>query len=506
MPRAVSPFSYHCRNYCIRPTLSELSVIVTIFFSVQYLTSLVKYKCQTVHYKTTASSTAPPTSNPIIMNTNTTYMDDMFPSAKSRTEKRKDYLSWDEYFMSIALLSAKRSKDPKTQIGACIVNPENRVVGIGYNGFPLGCSDEYLPWGNYANVSSISQQDSDYFLNTKQAYMCHAEMNAILNAITSDLKGCKMYVLIFPCNDAAKMIIQAGISEVVYLEDFEPKKRYIASQIMFEMANVKVTQFSCGDESRKQVTLKFPVGDEENKKYSCSNNETELKKEIDRENVRELLMKVSDFDIDSDLMKKDFQKKNSEYLSWDDYFLAIAYLSAQRSKDPSTQVGACIVNPEKRIVGIGYNGFPKGCSDDKLPWSRIALSSSSEKNCIPVSTPEKIHKERKLSSPKIDLDTKYPYVCHAEVNAILNKCSSNLKGATLYVALFPCNNCAKMIIQAGIREVVYFDDKYHNFDSCRASRILFAMAGVKTRYHSPSVQQITLNFMKQENPKLFDKL
>ena len=106
--------------------------------------------------------------------------------------------------------------------------------------------------------------------------------------------------------------------------------------------------------------------------------------------------------------------KREDYLSWDDYFMAVAFLSAQRSKDPSTQVGACIVNKDKRIVGIGYNGFPRGCSDDVLPWAR---------------TPE---------NGEGELGTKYPYVTHAEVNAILNKCSADVSGATIYVALFPC--------------------------------------------------------------------
>ncbi|XP_045444936.1 deoxycytidylate deaminase isoform X2 [Pipistrellus kuhlii] len=113
-------------------------------------------------------------------------------------------------------------------------------------------------------------------------------------------------------------------------------------------------------------------------------------------------------------------KKREDYLEWPEYFMAVAFLSAQRSKDPNSQVGACIVNAENKIVGIGYNGMPNGCSDDLLPWRRTA--------------------ERKL-------DTKYPYVCHAELNAIMNKNSADVKGCTIYVALFPCNECAKLIIQ-----------------------------------------------------------
>uniref|UniRef100_A0A3B3TSI0 dCMP deaminase n=1 Tax=Poecilia latipinna TaxID=48699 RepID=A0A3B3TSI0_9TELE len=115
-------------------------------------------------------------------------------------------------------------------------------------------------------------------------------------------------------------------------------------------------------------------------------------------------------------------RKRDDYLEWPEYFMAVAFLSAQRSKDPSSQVGACIVNQENKIVGIGYNGMPNGCDDDLLPWSRSADDR---------------------------LNTKYPYVCHAELNAIMNKNSADVKGCTMYVALFPCNECAKLIIQAG---------------------------------------------------------
>lgn len=167
--------------------------------------------------------------------------------------------------------------------------------------------------------------------------------------------------------------------------------------------------------------------------------------------------------------------KRQNVISWDDYFMAVSFLSAMRSKDPSTQVGACIVNDEKRIVGIGYNGFPKGCSDDDLPWNREGDS---------------------------ELDTKYPYVCHAEVNAILNKNSAEVKHCTMYVALFPCNECAKVIIQSGIAEVVYMSDKYAARPSMIASRRMFDMAKVRLRQFVPSLQgPITVDFAACELPK-----
>jgi len=143
--------------------------------------------------------------------------------------------------------------------------------------------------------------------------------------------------------------------------------------------------------------------------------------------------------------------KRDDYISWDEYFMAVAVLSSMRSKDPNTQVGACIVNKDKKIVGTGYNGFPIGCSDDSLPWDRSGNT----------------------------LDTKYPYVCHAELNAILNSISRDLSGCTLYVALFPCNECAKAIIQSGIRKIVYKENKYPDSDSVRASMRMLDAAGVE---------------------------
>ncbi|KAI0215052.1 Deoxycytidylate deaminase [Lamellibrachia satsuma] len=163
----------------------------------------------------------------------------------------------------------------------------------------------------------------------------------------------------------------------------------------------------------------------------------------------------------------DLSKKRHDYLEWPEYFMAIAFLSAQRSKDPISQVGACIVNGEKKIVGIGYNGMPIGCSDDDLPWQRTAEDK---------------------------LDTKYPYVCHAELNAILNKNAADVKNCIIYVALFPCNECAKLIIQSGIRKVVYMSDKYHDKPEMVASRRLLRMAGIEFEQFKPKRKQIVIDF------------
>ena len=157
--------------------------------------------------------------------------------------------------------------------------------------------------------------------------------------------------------------------------------------------------------------------------------------------------------------------KREGYLCWDDYFMSVALLSGKRSKDPNTQVGACIVNKNNVIESLGYNGLPKGCSDDEFPWE----------------------KEGEM------LNTKYPFVVHAELNAILNAKGKDLSGCKIYVALFPCNECAKAIIQSGISEVVYLSDKYSNTDSVKASKMMFKCAGVELRQLVPSYKEINLS-------------
>lgn len=144
-------------------------------------------------------------------------------------KKRQDYISWDEYFMGVALLSAKRSKDPSTQVGACIVNDKNKIVGAGYNGLPIGCNDDEFPWDKQGD-----------FLNTKYPYICHAELNAILNNIGMDLRGCKIYTALFPCNECSKAIIQSGITEVIYLSDkYAGTDTAKASKVMLDTACVR---------------------------------------------------------------------------------------------------------------------------------------------------------------------------------------------------------------------------------------------------------------------------
>ncbi len=147
-------------------------------------------------------------------------------------------------------------------------------------------------------------------------------------------------------------------------------------------------------------------------------------------------------------------EEDQNHISWDEYFMGIALLSAQRSKDPSSKVGAAIIR-DKRVLSLGYNGMPRGCDDEKMPWGK---------------------------SEKDPLKTKYPYVVHAELNAILNA-NKDITGSTLYVTMFPCNECAKAVIQSGIKEVIYLENKHEGEDSVLASRKLLETAGVKVVHY-----------------------
>ena len=156
--------------------------------------------------------------------------------------------------------------------------------------------------------------------------------------------------------------------------------------------------------------------------------------------------------------------KRSDYISWDEYFMGVAILAAQRSKDPNTQVGACIVSNDNKILSIGYNGMPLNCSDDAFSWDR-----------------------------DVTQDNKYFYTVHSELNAILNYRGGSLEGSKIYVTLFPCNECAKAIIQSGMKEVIYMQDKYAGSDTTKASKKMFDMAGVKYRQFVPKGQTIEVD-------------
>ena len=151
--------------------------------------------------------------------------------------KRQDYLSWDEYFMGLSILSSLRSKDPSTQVGACIVDKDNKIVSVGYNGAPIGYDDD----------KNMTWERNGEFLDTKYPYVCHSELNAILNSRTP-VKDCKIYVTLFPCNECAKVIIQSGIKEVIYLSDkYNQTKENIAAKKMFDVCGIKYTEYKLKD-------------------------------------------------------------------------------------------------------------------------------------------------------------------------------------------------------------------------------------------------------------------
>ncbi|MCQ2486878.1 MAG: dCMP deaminase family protein [Clostridia bacterium] len=162
--------------------------------------------------------------------------------------------------------------------------------------------------------------------------------------------------------------------------------------------------------------------------------------------------------------------KRSDYISWDEYFMGVAILASMRSKDPNTQVGACIVSENNKILSVGYNGFPIGCDDDEFPWEREGET----------------------------LDTKYAFVCHAELNAILNARGADLTGSKIYVALFPCNECAKAIIQSGIKEVIYISDKYDGTENNVASKKMLTAAGVKFTKLDGLRDNLVINFSEED--------
>lgn len=153
------------------------------------------------------------------------------------------------------------------------------------------------------------------------------------------------------------------------------------------------------------------------------------------------------------------------HITWDEYFMGIAILSSKRSKDPNTKVGACIVNDAHRIISVGYNGMPNGCDDSLFPWDK---------------------REGNLE------ETKYAYVCHSELNAILNS-QTNVRDCTLYVTLFPCNECAKVIIQSGIKKIIYLDDKYSGTPGDIASKKMLDTAGIKYEKYKKGEKEISIN-------------
>ena len=288
-------------------------------------------------------------------------------------KKRNDYISWDEYFMAVASLSSHRSKDPHEPTGACLVDGSNRIIGIGYNGFPQHCSDDCLPW-NEPRASEKQGEESPApipWLHTQSPFVVPAEINAILNKCSADVQGASLYTRYFPNNECTKVIIQSGVRQVVYMDylagevDSDSTK---ASRIMLTMAGVKVRRYQ---PSKSQLVLNFgvsPTTSQDNNKRKMNEPEEQqageevssvkrklddsgktceaistapLVPEDDAIKFRDLLMREANYDP----VVMGPAKRQVGVLSWDDYFMAMAFLTAQRSKDPNTQ-GGCLFSSQ----------------------------------------------------------------------------------------------------------------------------------------------------------------
>jgi dCMP deaminase len=291
------------------------------------------------------------------------------------------YISWTEAFTGLAKLAALKSKIIDNQKGCVIVDENNRIMSIGFNGIPARCEDEK-------------------FLNDMEK-LKYCEIQAAVGAIIAakrNLDGSSIYMTHYPDAEETKMIIQSGISNIYYIYCDKSDDNYKSSTKMFE--------------------------------HTCKNV-----KQVD--------------DIHIDCMGK-------KRLTWEEFYIASGKLLSMRSKDPSTQVGCSISDSKRRVVSLGYNGLPFGCDDKHFPW-----------DCRDQSKPAS--------------DTKYPYIVHSEANAIIIPYGNNidLEGCYIYTTLFPCNDCAKKIINAGMSRVYYVSNKYKDLPAYICSREMLESAKIE---------------------------
>lgn len=317
--------------------------------------------------------------------------------------KRESYLTWSEFSMGIALTASLRSKDPSTQVGAYIVSQDNKPLSIGYNGLTKGMDDNTFNW------DSIGEVTGDIY-TTKNFWVAHAEANAILN-YKGNLEGSTIYVTLFPCNECAKLIIQAGIKKVVYLRDYNKSDLVRITKEMFDAANVEYEKYNLEHDFTKQEVK-------------------QLSNEI-QNNLKKLTAYSN-------------QEKTVTNLEIDKHFMEIA---RQESKYSTCrrQVGAVFVKDDK-IITTGYNGSPigiKSCQDDG--------------GCL-----------REKDNIKSGTMQEHCKAIHAEQRAIVNAVNKGIKleGSTLYVTTYPCSICARMLIECKLKRIVYdgdyFDQVSHN--------------------------------------------
>lgn len=316
--------------------------------------------------------------------------------------KRCEYLSWDEYFMGQAIEASLRSKDPSTQVGACIVNSENKQISIGYNGLTNGMDDDNFYW------DSPGEETNDIY-TTKNFWVAHAEANAILNSHGADLTGTTIYVTLFPCNECCKLIIQSGIKKVIYLRNYNKGEVVRVTKEMFDKAGVSYVPFN------KEIEF--------------------TKKEVQDSSfeIQKILKRFS--------KKKDIPS-NITNLEIDDYFMEKAYEESKFSTC-RRQVGAVFVKNDS-IISKGYNDAATGvkrCSDlDGCMRVRDNIKSGTmQEHCRAV---------------------------HAEQRAMISALNNGDKliGSTLYVTTYPCSICTRMLIECGVEKIVY-DGEYFDLVS-----------------------------------------
>jgi dCMP deaminase len=369
--------------------------------------------------------------------------------------KHGSHMSHNDFIMNLACLTALRSRDPSTQVGACIINQERRIVGLGFNDFPRRFDGDI----NKDFDLPLDRESADSALNTKNLYMCHAARHAILNKNSTNLRDCSLFATILPCNECFKLIAQSGIKKVYYLTDSkdnwtnEFKELIKGSKVMSAICGIELIEYTIMKPIDFGERLTIPIN------------------------------LVSSLKIPDELKNIGFNpkyqtKEQSAAFGEHQYYMSVAHLSGARSKDPNKQVGACIVDQNGKIISCGYNGFPNDAKD-KFPWN---------------------------NPNGMNVNSKHMYVCHAELNAIVNKYDVDVAGCTLYVTLHPCYNCAQIIIQSQIKKVFYYgiDGKKADKDEFKASKVLFAKYNIefeKFENKMPSVDFMEKIVKKRENEK-----
>lgn len=336
--------------------------------------------------------------------------------------KREEYLTWDEYFLYETLGASLRSKDPSTQVGACIISKDKKPVSIGYNGLTNGMDDDKFLW------NSPGEATGDIY-TTKNPWVAHAELNAILNCHGANLAGTTMYVSLFPCNECAKAIIQAGIKKVVYLRMYNDEVKVKITKEMFDAAGVEYVPYN-------------PYKDFSKSDVQGAANE--IQKILKSFSVRS---KVTNFEYN------------------DEYFMNLAE-EVSNNSDCRRHVGAVIAK-DNRVLVTGYNASPEGCTSCKELGGCMR-----QRDGIPSGTRQE-----------------YCRAVHAEQNAIVEAATKgiSIKGGTLYVTTYPCSICARMIINCKLEKIVYKGD-YQDENSHK----MLSESGIVVEKYEPKMKKKTI--------------